>query len=352
MDPQKLPSAAVATGRTADGDWRPATMADVARRVGVSRQLVGLVFRDQAGVSAATRTRILEAASELGYIPNTAARALRSPSTKSIGVTFDPSESAPADIVQWLHDVAKDAGYRLIVSTRTGSQDDISAVSELVGYRCEAVILIAPRSDAQALKLAAGRTPVLVIGRHLPTAEFDVVRSQGDAGMSALVDHLFGLGHREIAFVHGSSMLDSDVRLAGYRDGIHRHSLDEVVLEVTGDYTEESGARAADSLLALSRLPTAIMCNNDQAALGLAHRLRQAGVRIPEDVSITGFDDSRIARLSFMDLTTVRQDPSEVGKAAIAQVLRRIEDPGMPVREQLTSASIVTRGSTRPPSHE
>jgi DNA-binding LacI/PurR family transcriptional regulator len=334
------------------GAWRPATMADVADRVGVSRQLVGLVFRDQAGVSAATKQRILDAAAELGYVPNTAARSLRSPSTKSIGVSFDPSESAPADIVHWLHDVAKAAGYRLIVSTRTRSEDDVAAVAELVGYRCEAVILIAPRSEPSALLAAAGRTPVVVIGRQLDGAEFDVVRSRGDAGVADLVDYLFGLGHRSIAFVNASGMLDSHIRLAGYSSAVDRLGLASEVLEVTGDYTEESGARAAEVLLALPRLPTAVMCNNDQAALGLAHRLRQAGIRIPDDVSITGFDDSRIARLSFMDLTTVRQDPREVAEATIAQVVARIASPDAPVIEHLTSAQVVLRGSTRAPLDE
>jgi DNA-binding LacI/PurR family transcriptional regulator len=353
MDSADLDGARPApTGDSGADGWRPATMADVAKRVGVSRQLVGLVFRDQSGVSAATRTRILDAAAELGYTPNTAARALRSPSTKTIGVSFDPSESAPADIVRWLHDFASEAGYRIIVSTRTSSLDDVAAVAELVGYRCEAVVLIAPPSDPRVLREAAGRTPVIVIGRHLPGGEFDVVRSRGDAGVSDLVDHLWGLGHREIAFVNGSAMLDSSVRLAGYRAAVNRLGLSEVVLDIHGDYTEESGANAAEALLALPRLPTAVMCNNDQAALGVAHRLQQAHIFIPEDISVTGYDDSRIAQLSFMNLTTVRQDPKEVAGAAVAQVLRRIDDPGAPITEELTSALIVVRGSTAAPSHQ
>jgi DNA-binding LacI/PurR family transcriptional regulator len=331
---------------------RPTTMADVARRVGVSRQLVGLVFQGQPGVSDASRTRILIAARELGYTPNSAAQALRSSTTKSIGVAFDPAESAPADIVQWLHDIAEESGYRLIVTTVTRSHDDVAALSELIGYRCEAVVLIAPRSAASDLQRAAGPTPVVMIGRRLPGSEFDVVGSRGDDGISALVSHLADLGHSSIAFVDGHDMLDSEVRLFGYQRGMAQRGLTESIVTIRGDYTEVSGALAADELLANAVMPTAVMCNNDQAAFGLIHSLLRAGKRVPADISVTGFDDSRLAGMPFLDLTTARQDPQDMARAAIKAVISRIGSPGSPTTESLSEVTVIVRGSTSPPSHE
>lgn len=329
---------------------RPATMADVAEQVGVSRQLVGLVFRNAAGVGAETRKKILEAARILGYSPNTAARALRAGSTKYIGVIFDPAHSAPVEIIEWLYAFAHESGYKLVVSALTPIRDESEAITEVVGYRCEALILIAPRSSPEQLRLVAGQIPIVVIGRGIPRSSFDLVRSEGDRGIESVVDHLANLGHTEIVYVHGVDMLDGELRLAGYRDGMQRLALTERILEVHGDYTEECGASAARILLAGGVLPTAIVCSNDQAALGLSHTLAAAGVRIPGDVSITGFDDSRVARLSYMNLTTVRQDPKEVGEAAIAAAIRRITGSGEMGVEVFTSAQLVTRGSTAGPS--
>jgi len=329
---------------------RPATMADVARRVGVSRQLVGLVFRNAAGVGADTRRKILGAAAELGYSPNMAARSLRAGSTKYIGVVFNPAHSAPVEIIEWLYTFAHEAGYKLVVSALTPTRDESEAITEIVGYRCEALILIAPRSSPELLRRVVGTIPLVIIGRGMPDSGFDQVRSQGDAGIEAVVDYLAGRGHTEITFVHGADMLDADVRLAGYRNAMTRLRLTQDLVDVRGDYTEECGATAARRLLARDALPTAIVCNNDQAALGLSHTLGAAGVRIPVDVSITGFDDSRIARLSFMNLTTVRQDPKEVGQAAIAAAIARITHGGAAPTEVLTSARLVVRGSTTGPS--
>lgn len=325
-------------------------MADVADRVGVSRQLVGLVFRDAVGVGADTRLRILDAARELGYSPNIAARSLRSPSTKYIGVIFDPAHSAPVEIIEWLYSFAHASGYKLVVSALTPTRDESEAITEVVGYRCEALILIAPRSSPAVLREVAGKIPIVVIGRGFIGSEFDTIQSQGDAGIDAIVCHLSDLGHREITFVHGADMLDADLRLSGYTAAMSRLGLPQAILTVRRDYTEECGANAARMLLAGAQLPTAIVCNNDQSAMGLSHTLAAAGVRIPTDVSVTGFDDSRVARLSFMNLTTVRQDPKEVGEAAIAAAIGRITDDAAVPTADFTTAALVVRGSTAPPS--
>ncbi|MCZ9881782.1 LacI family DNA-binding transcriptional regulator [Arthrobacter sp. B2a2-09] len=334
---------------TALGTERRATMADVAAHVGVSRQLVGLVFRNEQGVAAQTRKRILDAADELGYRPNTAARSLRSASTKTIGVIFHPNESAPLEIIEWIYEYGRRAGYTVIVSTASPTRAERRAIDELIGYRCEALILISPREDPDVLRSATGHTPVVVVGRDMPNSEFDVVRSRGDEGIETIVRYLASLGHTDMIYVHGSDMFDSELRLAGYRRAMSSLGLGEQVLELPGDYTEESGASAARVLLERELLPTAIVCNNDQAALGLSHVLQQAGVLIPEHVSLTGYDDSRIASLSFLDLTTARQDPEEIGAAAIRAAVARITGDASKPTQSWTSAPLVVRGSTAVP---
>lgn len=324
-------------------------MADVADKVGVSRQLVGLVFRNQPGVSKETRAKILEAAQELGYSPNVAAQNLRRSTTKYIGVIFDPSHSAALEILEWLYTAAHAASYNLVVSSVTANRGETEAITELLGYRCEALILIAPRCAPEEISLAAGVIPAVIIGRKIENSPFDVVRSAGDVGIEAVVNHLVELGHQKIAYVNGIDMLDSQVRASGYTRAMANHNLNELIVEVHSDYTEASGSTAADTLLAQNELPTAIVCCNDQAALGMVATLSQAGVAIPGNVSVTGYDDSRVARLPFMNLTTVHQDPQEVGEAAMGVALQRISGELSAPVEILTSALLVIRSSTAAP---
>lgn len=339
--------------RKARGTFRGgqrATMSDVAARVGVSRQLVGLVFRNEAGVGAQTRARILEAARQLGYTPNTAARTLRQASTRSIGVLLNPYDLTPLDILGCIYEHAHADGYSVVVSATTATRNECNAIDELVGHRCEALILIAPHSDSATLRRAAGRTPVVVVGRDMPESDFDTLRSRGDAGMGEIVHHLGALGHRRIAYIHCSDMLDAELRFEGYRKAMESLGLDQTVVEVQGDFAEEGGAKGVEILLQAGDPPMAIMCNNDQAALGAQNRVLQAGFQIPRDISITGYDDNRSASLSYVDLTTVRQDAQEMGKAAVDAATARISGASSGPLRAFTSARMVVRGSTGRPS--
>jgi DNA-binding LacI/PurR family transcriptional regulator len=323
-------------------------MMDVASRVGVSRQLVGLAFRNEAGVSTSTRERIFQAASELGYSPDIVARSLRRRSSNYIGVLFNPSHSPAVDIVEALYPAAQRKGYNLLLSAVTETRNEGEAVTELLGYRTESVILISPGTSIDELREMAQRVPVVDIGRPLPPGICNVVRSAGDLGIAGAVDHLVGLGHRDIAYVFGPDLPDSAARLQGYLGAMDRNGLPADVREIRGDYTEESGAQAAEIFLAEASLPSAVICSNDHAALGLIFRFLQEGVRVPEDVSVTGYDDSRIARMSFLNLTSVRQDPVEMGAAAVDAAIRMMSDPRTETQEQLIIPSLVARGSTGP----
>jgi DNA-binding LacI/PurR family transcriptional regulator len=161
------------------------------------------------------------------------------------------------------------------------------------------------------------------------------------------VDYLVALGHKKIGYVYSKYMLDSEFRLAGYQNAMKKNKLDTQVVEIEGDFAEEGGSKAADKFITLG-LPTAIVCNNDQSALGLSYRLIQSGLEIPADVSVVGYDDT-VASLPFLNLTTVRQDPEEIAEAAIGDLVARIKGQQYLSQEILTSSTLVVRTSTGKP---
>jgi DNA-binding LacI/PurR family transcriptional regulator len=325
------------------------TMGDVADLVGVSRQAVGLVFRGDRGISAETRQRILDAADELGYQPDIAAQSLRQRASKHLGVVFSPNHAAEVDIVDALYPVAAAGGYGVVLSALTSTRDAAAAIEEVQGYRCAALLLVGLTVDQEELRRLAARVPVVSIGgNEAEDTGCDYVRSAGDVGIGMAVEHLASLGHRDIAYVNGTHMSSARLRYRGYVDAIRRLKLRRRTVSIPNDYVEEAGARAARSLLGQDVLPTAVVTANDHAAVGLIHTLLQAGVHAPQDVSVTGFDDSRISQLSYVDLTTVRQDGGQMAEAAFGAALSRINGRRTPI-ESVIDPTLVVRGTTGPP---
>lgn len=327
---------------------RPATMADVARQVGVSRQLVGLVFSGRPGVGAETEARIRQAAKDVGYRPNRAAQSLRSDSTKYIGLVFHTSESSMNELLPALYSEAKTAGFDLILSAVSADHDEATAVDGLLGHRCNGLILIAPQMNVTRLQKLAREVPLVLIGRRIEKVRCGAVSSHGEVGVAAAVEHLVALGHRRIAYVVGPEMLDAEYRLAGYEKGMGRHKLPTDLISIPGDFAELGGAAAAEVILARRRRPTAVICNNDQSAMGLSHRLSQAGIYVPRDISLVGYDDT-IARYPYLSFTTVRQDPNELAAAAILDIAARIAGTRYLSQTYLTSANLVVRSSSSEP---
>jgi DNA-binding LacI/PurR family transcriptional regulator len=327
---------------------KPATMADVAKLVGVSRQLVGMVFSGRGGVGSDTEARIRQAAKEIGYRPNRAAQSLRSVSTKYVGLVFHPAESSMTELLPALYNEAKAANLDLILSAVSEDHDEIAAIDGLLGHRCNGLILIASQLSLSRLQKLARETPLVSIGRRVEKVRCGVVSSHGEVGVDAAVEHLVQLGHREISYVVGPDMLDAEYRLAGYRKAMKRHALSLDEISLAGDFAERGGAAAADKLLARKRLPTAVICNNDQSAMGLVHRLQQDGIRVPKDVSVIGYDDT-VAKYPYLSFTTVRQDPRELAAAAIMDISERISGTKYLSQTYLTSSTLVVRASTSKP---
>jgi DNA-binding LacI/PurR family transcriptional regulator len=203
-------------------------------------------------------------------------------------------------------------------------------------------------SGAGPLQLAAiaEQVPVVNINRRARADGVDSVRTADANGVRQAVDHLVGLGHRAIVHVDGGAMPGADERRRGYRAAMRRHGLASHVRVLPGDYTEEAGARAAREMLAGGGLPTAVIAGNDRSAHGVLGVFLRAGLRVPDDVSIVGFDDSGLAQLSFIDLTSVRQDPAEVAKLAMQAVAERLDQARTTERDIVLQPTLIIRGST------
>jgi DNA-binding LacI/PurR family transcriptional regulator len=339
-------------GDARDHASRVPTMADIAAHVGVSRQLVSIVLRDMPGASPTTRERVLNAAAELGYSPHMGARTLRQTRSWHIGVSFAPAHATEPDIVEAIYPAAAEHGYQVVLSAQTSTRSTQQAVEELLGYRCAAIIVIGSELAEAEMRVIAQRAkvPLVAVGAGERNPAFDVVRSAGDTGTALAVAHLVDLGHRRIAYLHCAAMPSAALRLRGYLQAIGDAGLEADVVSLAGsDYTEESGAEAGRQLLDRPWLPTAVVTGNDQEAVGTMQVLARAGATVPGDVSLIGFDDSRFARLSSVDLTTARQDPQKMGAAAVAAAVRRIGRPNLDPSLCVVDASLVVRSSTGRP---
>jgi DNA-binding LacI/PurR family transcriptional regulator len=336
------------TGSASGRLGRP-TMRDVAARVGVSQTLVSLVLRNAPGASAETRERVLRAAAELGYRPDTAAQVLRRNRSRHIGVLFTMRQPFDVDLVEAIYPAAERRGYHVVLGAIGAGRDDRQAVEELLAYRSEALILDGTTIKAAQLARVADQMPVVDIGRRVTGDSVDVVRVADEHGARLAVDHLAGLGHRSIVHIDGGDQPAAAERRRGYRRAMRRHGLQHEIRVLPGDYTEESGATAARHILTGDQLPTAIFAANDRCAHGVLDTLIRARIDIPGDISVAGYDDSEVARLSFINLTTVRQDAALMAEHAVQAVIERLDHGRTTARDIVLAPSLVVRGTTGPP---
>ena len=334
--------------RSQSESGRRVTLADVAARAGVSVPLVSIVMRDVAGASPENRARVRRAAEELGYRPDSRARLLRRSRSQLIGVVFGVQHAFHGDLVSGLYPAAEALGYELTLSAVTPHRDERRAVAGLLQDRCEALILLGPELPTSSLGQLAATMPVVVLARSVRHRDVDVVRTDDAAGLHQAVDHLVGLGHRRIAHIDGGRAPGAAERRSGYLTALAGHGLADADLILSGGLTEDDGAGAARALLDLRPLPTAVTVFNDRAATGVLDVLRQNGLAVPGDISVTGYDDSRLARLSHVALTTIRQDAAALTHAAVARVVSRLDHETVDVREQVLAPELIIRQTTGP----
>jgi DNA-binding LacI/PurR family transcriptional regulator len=333
---------------TTDPGRRP-RLEDVAAAVGLSTASVSLVLRGVAGPSAQTRERVLQAAAELGYRPDRTASLLARKRTRVLGVPVVLRDAFRAELAEELQVAAAAAGYSLALNAITPVHDERWVIEALLDLRCEALVLLSPELPPDELQALGERMPVVVVGRHVAPGSFDVVRVADDDGVGQAVDHLVELGHRRIVHVDGDGWAMAVDRRAGFLAGLARHGLPAEDAVLPGGYLEVDGAAAARALLERPELPTAVVAANDRAAIGLLDVFVRAGVRVPQDVSVVGYDDSDLARLAHVELTTVSQRGPDQAREAVAAAVARLDgDRDEPV-EVVLPPHLVVRATTAGP---
>ncbi|GAB90211.1 putative LacI family transcriptional regulator [Gordonia rhizosphera NBRC 16068] len=335
------------------GNRRP-TMADVAARAGVSRTLVSFVLDGKPGASEETRRRVLSVADELGYRPDAAARLLALGKSRTLGVLIDVSQLFEAEIVTSVYPAAEKLGHDVLLTANLRGRPEPAAIEALLDHRCGAVILLGPMSSVDELIELAERAPLVVVGRRLPADALGdrlaTVRTNDTKGMRLAVDYLVELGHRDILHVDGGDDPGADDRRNAYRSAMAAHGLAEHARVVRGAHNEAAGEEAARLILGEKHLPTAILAGNDRCALGLLDVFTRKGIDIPGDVSLMGYDDSRLSDNPRIDLTTVHQDAQGLAEKAVDLAVEMLTQGHASNVDVVLEPSLAVRGTTAPPA--
>ncbi|WP_280243575.1 LacI family DNA-binding transcriptional regulator [Nocardia abscessus] len=329
------------------------TMEDVAARAGVSRALVSLVMRNSPKVSEHRRRAVLDAAKDLGYQPHIMARSLASRTSNIVGVLVSDLRNAFfADVVEGMDAAAQESGLELILNTGRRSADrERTALESLLSFRPGGVILLSPILPAAAIREASQQAPLVLVSRTSTVPGIDTVNDDGEAGAALAVDHLISLGHRRIVHLDGGGAFTAAPRRKGYRAAMQRHGLEPMV--VASEHTDSAGMAAVRRLLNLfsrDNFPTALVCGNDFNAVGAMSALEEAGLRVPEDVSVVGYDNTSLAALRHVALTTIDQPRTRMGRLAIEAVTERLRDGRTaPVRRRVEPSLVVRSTTAAPP---
>src|SRR4051812_42625684 len=326
------------------------TMDDVAREAGVSRALVSLVMRRSEKVSVKRRDLVLAAADRLGYRPNAIARHLASHTTQTAGILLnDLHNPFFAEIANGIEEYASELGYRLLIITGGRRQQRERAMLEaLLEYRTDGLILVSPRLTGTEIAAEIGALPCVVIGRRIRSGQIDSVMTDEARGSHEAIEYLAGLGHERIVHVDGGQGAGAAPRRSGYLRAMEHAGLGRHAHVIAGDFTEDAGVHAAERLLKGGALPTSVFAPNDLVAGGLIARPEQDGVKVPADISVVGYDNTFVAGLNHIMLTTVNQPRHEMGREALQLLLERTE--GRATRAtRLHEPRIVVRSTTGPP---
>jgi LacI family transcriptional regulator len=327
-----------------------ATIKHVAKEAGVSVATVSRVMNKSALVAEGTRQVVLEVAARLGYTPHGAARSLITNRTSTVGVLLpDLYGEFFSEVIRGIDQTARREGYHVIVSSSHSDQQDLESALRSMWGRVDGLILMIPdiRVAGIASQLPDG-FPVVLMNCAGDTNGHDAISIANYEGAYSMVQHLIGKGHRRIAIIKGADKnYDANERLRGYRAALRDAALPgEPELEVAGDFSEASGYDAASGLARLDPRPTAIFAFNDAMAVGALSAIREARLRVPEDIAVAGFDDIPMARYVEPPLSSVHVDISALGARAATLLLGAIQHPnGRENRREIVPTALVVRRS-------
>ena len=322
------------------------TMEDIAKRVGVSRALVSLAYRNLPGVSEETRAKILGVGAELGYTPNQVAARLASRGGDTIGVFLqDLHNDLFADFYDGVREAAHAAGKQLVLAV--GAIDggyDAHALEALRSSRVDVIIAGGLQLPDDAVRAAASTVPLVCAFRSVDGV--DSVTSDDLQGSLAATQHLISLGHRDIAFFANPPSDGYRERRRGYREAMEHAGLDPIIVETS--YDRATVANDAGRVFDSGQKITAVFAHNDQAALGVLDAMVVRGLRPSIDVSVVGYDNSSVGRFPGTALTTVDVDGRLIGKIAAETALARLDDSGAEMQHRVSQPMLVSRATTGP----
>lgn len=325
------------------------TIRDVASAAGVSIATASRALNESRLVAEGTRTSVRAVADKLHYSPHGAARSLITSRTHTIGVLLpDLYGEFFSEVIRGIDQSVQEVGYHCLLSSARHGGPPLEAALRSMRGRVDGLVLMSPEFTGELSRrtLPAG-FPVILLNSapaELPHGSLIVANFEG---ARAMVRHLVGLGHRRIAIIKGAEgNFDAAERLRGYRAALVEGGLESSLeLEIAGDFSEAAGDAGVRRLLQLARRPTAIFAANDGMAIAALSALRDAGLRVPEDIAIGGFDDIPMARYVEPALTSVHVDISALGERAAARLLSTLESPSDPdlSRETLPTTLVVRR---------
>ncbi|HEX4585955.1 MAG TPA: LacI family DNA-binding transcriptional regulator [Burkholderiaceae bacterium] len=326
-----------------------ATIRDVARAANVSVATVSRALNDHSNVSPPTRARVQEVARELGFVPSGAARSLITRRTQTIGVLLpDLYGEFFSELIRGIDSAARNQGLHLLLSGSHGDRAEAAAAIKAMSGRVDGLLIMSPHLDARALadNLPRG-LPVVLMNTRSDGVEVASLTVDNHGGAFAMVRHLAGRGHRSIAFIAGPEPnFEAQERLRGYREALAQLLPGSEPLVLAGDFTEESGWRAGNRVVSMERRPDAIFAANDAMAIGCLFCLGEAGIEVPRDIALVGFDDIPLARFVNPPLTTVRVRIAELGSRALETLAHSIGNENLAsAKPQTLRSELVVRSS-------
>jgi LacI family transcriptional regulator, galactose operon repressor len=329
------------------------TIKDIAKELGISASTVSRALSDSSLVNDKTKHAILQVAERLGYQRNELARALVKGSSGAIGLLV-PDITNPffSDIARGVGEIADGIGVGLILCNTNGRIDrELNYVQLMRRKRVDGLLLCSTTIEAPYLKeLALSRIPFILVSRLSGQQDAPFVITDDHAGARLAVEHLVDLGHRSIGFIGGPENVQaSRDRMGAYLDVLHENNLPTLsILRSYAGFTQAAGRQAAQQMLVIPKRPTAIFAANDVTALGVLEVAEGLGLRIPEDLSLVGYDDISYASLPRIQLTTIAQPAVEMGQIAANWLLAAIADPATTKLQRTLTPRIVVRSTTAP----